>query len=633
MTDRDRVASWLRVLVDGGLLAVLLIAPLFMGGRHPLGRLALACIVATTGIAWGTAQWLDGRARWSWSGGEGILLLAAGLVVLQLVPLPSVLLTIVTPHLPDLLPLWSPQSGAPLTLGSWDQISLHPQATREGLCVLLTYSVLFLVSYQRLRQPADVEWALRWLATASVLMAALGLVQYGIGNGKFLWIYAHPSRDTFDAAKGSFANQNHFAHLLALGLGPLAWWLQGSLPQRSRTRSRVAISPPNRTVLMLIGGITLVIVAILLSFSRGAILSAGCGMLFWLIVNARRRTIDKRVMLVLAAGCLVVLLVVTIHGGQRLSARVATLMSGSWEELDGRAGRRNLWSAVLRAVPDFAVAGSGVGSHRDVYPRYYPQWSAVEYTHAENGYLQVLLETGIIGFALLVTGWLCVGTWCRNALCSSSSNKIAGCATALAASCCVSLVHSAVDFVWYIPACMSAMVLVVAAAARLSRLTESPTAPTADDQPLHRSAAGLFTFAVAGLAFCCARVLMGPALAAPHWENYLAMSLATGTADTREARVGRQLGWGEVLLSDPRTLEQLAGHLRKALTHDPYDGRAQLRYATVNLRQFELAQHASHNAMSLLDIRQAAETAGFQGKQEQDRWLSGRAGRSARLFE
>ena len=75
MTDRDRVASWLQVLVDGGLLpAVLLIAPLLMGGRHPLGRLVLASIVATMGIAWGTVQWLNGRSRWSWSGGEGILL-------------------------------------------------------------------------------------------------------------------------------------------------------------------------------------------------------------------------------------------------------------------------------------------------------------------------------------------------------------------------------------------------------------------------------------------------------------------------------------------------------------------------------------------------------------------------------
>ena len=551
-------------------------------------------------------------------------LVALGLVVFQLIPLPHALLTLVTPDLPGLLPLWSPPSDATLKLGSWDQISLHPQATREGLCLLLTYSVLFLVTYQRLRQLDDVEWALRWLAIASVLMAALGLIQYGLGNGRFLWIYAHPSRDTFDAVKGPFANQNHFAHFLALGLGPLAWWLQQSLRRRSRTRGREAIPPrrPSPIVVLLIGSIALVTVAILLSFSRGAILSAGCGILFWLIVNTRRRTIDKRVMLVLASGCAVVLLVVAIHGGQRLSARVATLTAGSWEELDGRAGRRNLWSAVVRAVPDFAVAGSGVGSHRDVYPRYYPHWSPVEYTHAENGYLQVLLETGVLGGLLLVAGWLCVGAWIRNALRNSSSDRVAGCAAALATSCCVSLVHSAVDFVWYIPACVSMMVLVAAATVRLSRAAEAPTARTNQVRSPNRSTAGLFALAVAGLAFGWVRVLAGPALAAPHWEDYLAMSLAAGTADTREARVGRQLGRGEVSLSDPQALERMASHLRKALAHNPYDARTQLRYATVNLRQFELAQQSSRNAMSLLDIRQAAEAAGFTSKQEQDRWLA-----------
>ena len=67
-------------------------------------------------------------------------------------------------------------------------------------------------------------------------MAVFGLVQYLTANGKFFWFYTHPFSNTFIGVKGSFANKNHFAHFLALGVGPLIWWL---LHASRRKRSRI----------------------------------------------------------------------------------------------------------------------------------------------------------------------------------------------------------------------------------------------------------------------------------------------------------------------------------------------------------------------------------------------------------
>ena len=224
------LSLWLLRLVDAGLAGVIFIAPLFMGGRHPFGRLvfiALACLVA---VAWFWRQALQKRAAWTWSGAEWLLLAGLAVVALQLVPLPDSLLTQLSPTIHELLPLWTAEADPATSCGIWKTVSLAPVETRGGLVTYLAYAMLFVVAVQRIRSIEDVERLLRWIALAAIGMATLGMLQFLLGNGKFLWVYEHPSRTTYNVVKGTFANQNHFAHFLALGLGPLIWWLHRLRP-------------------------------------------------------------------------------------------------------------------------------------------------------------------------------------------------------------------------------------------------------------------------------------------------------------------------------------------------------------------------------------------------------------------
>jgi tetratricopeptide (TPR) repeat protein len=53
-------------------------------------------------------------------------------------------------------------------------------------------------------------------------------------------------------------------------------------------------------------------------------------------------------------------------------------------------------------VRDFPLFGVGLGSWPDLFPRYQsPPWSSNFYREAHNDYLELLAETGVIGFALL----------------------------------------------------------------------------------------------------------------------------------------------------------------------------------------------------------------------------------------
>ena len=108
---------------------------------------------------------------------------------------------------------------------------LHPAETLAGLVIFLDFVLLFLVTAQRIRRVENVERLLRWCGLSAVVMASFGIVQYLTANGKFFWFYEHPFSDTCHGATGSFTNRNHFAECLALGVGPLIWWLQDAMRQ------------------------------------------------------------------------------------------------------------------------------------------------------------------------------------------------------------------------------------------------------------------------------------------------------------------------------------------------------------------------------------------------------------------
>ena len=180
--------------VDAGIAGVLLVAPLFMGGRHDMGRLVYVALVAWTAVAWMLHRCLRSNCGWRWTGAEWLLLVGAGLVVLQLTPLPPAVLATLAPETGQLLPLWTSTADTTGMGGRWELLSLAPTATRGGLVILLAHALLFLVTVQRLATKDDVRRLVRWLALATIGMAVLGLAQFLFGNGRFLWIYDHKNR-------------------------------------------------------------------------------------------------------------------------------------------------------------------------------------------------------------------------------------------------------------------------------------------------------------------------------------------------------------------------------------------------------------------------------------------------------
>ena len=136
---------------DGGILAMLFVAPLFMGGRHPLGQLVAALVALATAALWLARQAVLRDGGWIRTGCEWLLLAGFAVLLLQLAPLPESLLAKISPALTQQFPLWFSHSDASFQLGSLGQASLTPDWTREGLALYLGYALFFWVVAQRLR--------------------------------------------------------------------------------------------------------------------------------------------------------------------------------------------------------------------------------------------------------------------------------------------------------------------------------------------------------------------------------------------------------------------------------------------------------------------------------------------------
>jgi len=638
-TQRQIATQAVRV-VDWCLIGCLFVAPLWFGGRHDLGRLLYSGFVAAGVIAWTARCLLLRRPMVRWSAAHLLLLAAVGLVVCQLVPLSPANLGRISPGLASIAPAWTSQAEFPLQLGQWTTVSLTPYATQVGLAVLLTHALLFCLVVERLETEADVHRLLNLVALAAASMAAFGLLQWLTSNGKLLWFYEHPQRAIGEDVQGSFANKNHFAHFVVLGLGPI---IVGLLSVRRQWQAAVAsrrtkpVDIRRWKTIGVLWAVALVatVVAVLLSLSRGGWIAGLVAIGVGGLVLLKQGAISRGRLIYGAAGlAAAVLLVVSFGDMERLTSRVDSLGEVSLGEvslakLDRHAARRTIWAANIAAAKENPWLGYGVGSHADVYPAFMTKGFDTQFTHAESGYLHTLTETGIVGGLLLLTAIGLVGYWCvGGALTERDPQRLLAWA-AIAASMAASVVHSLADFVWYLPACMCVTVLLAACALRLHQTAGQESTPNADGKAARNAAGNVEQTAVwygapiaASLlvAIWAASSLWGPAMASVAWDHY-----------QRSSVIERQLVLNQLYKpasnpeSDATTMrflkQQMIQSLRTVIDRYPGHAQARLRLAGRLLQQFELEKSELPNAMGLVHLRETVLASRFASRTSTVEWL------------
>ncbi len=262
--------------------------------------------------------------------------------------------------------------------GAWNSISLCPQSGLYGFAKIFVYLLLFYMASEVSLQRADVKRLFTVLVVFSSLLSVFAIIQYNTFNGKIYWFRELTKGG---APFGPFVNRNHFAGFVGMVI-PIGIAL--SLENRSRDK---------RMLLLFLSLVSTL--GLFYSLSRGGIVSFLLTMAVFMVVVTLGLKRGPLWYLMLFLGML--LLYLLYLGISPIIDRFAR------EGLDLSA-RMQFWRATIKAIGDFPVFGTGLGTYRYVIPMYYPLRLEGELDYAHNDYLQLTLEMGCVGlFFILVS--------------------------------------------------------------------------------------------------------------------------------------------------------------------------------------------------------------------------------------
>lgn len=311
----------------------------------------------------------------------------------------------------------------------WRPLSLAPVLTRMDLLKLLAYlSLFFLVllypfedsrkicsrtagqrnRYERSKPEERFFRAVFWTILCSGLFVAfIGVVQRFSSNGKILWFFVPYDWETanqgFSRANGPFVNPNHFAGYLAL-IFPLA--LVGTIS------TRFFVSQERGMAFRLFCGLVafVLLTGILLSLSRGGWIGTALGIgalagIFFSLPEEKRPSVlrkSKNSAVYFAVASFLFLMLALVFIGSSGRSQVDLRLEETVMQKGGLDDRVAVWQDSLKMIRDFPFWGVGLGAWQELFPRYQrPPWFSFFYREAHNDYLELMAETGLIGFSLL----------------------------------------------------------------------------------------------------------------------------------------------------------------------------------------------------------------------------------------
>lgn len=405
-------------------IPVYLAACLLLGGASAAGLLAnlLLQLAALPIIGW--AFWeLDGQRL---TPPSRLLLLMAALLVtitlLQLVPLP--------PSVWALLPGRGPVASGFRLLGvplPWLPLSLAPTATiASALWLLPAFAVVLGITVLGAFRNRWLSWALLLVMALSV---GLGTFQLAGGKAGGAYFYRYSN---WGQAVGFFANSNHLATLLVICI-PFLFALRQSLLKDARTRQRASA-----VHVLVWAALAVIAVGLLINTSLAGV-ALGVPVALLSILAFRSKPMPRWPLLV---GAVTLLSVAGI--GLILMGSVENNLIGQQTEHQ-ELSRQTSFARTLNAAGEYLPIGSGIGSFQPIYRTQEPlkDVTTTYMNHAHSDWLELLLETGLVG-ALLAVAFL--AWWGRRigAIWRAERPDLYGRAATIATG--AMLLHSIVDY-------------------------------------------------------------------------------------------------------------------------------------------------------------------------------------------
>ena len=324
-----------------------------------------------------------------------IIIGALAYIGLQILPLPSASVRVLSPATPNLQDAYSL-----VPLGASRPISIHPAATREAWGLAATAALIFWAAREAFSHGGSRATG-RLLAGAGFGCAIVSLAQRTTAPSTVLWNW-HLS-DQRVTTFGFFVNRDHLATWLVLVItfvaGYLTMHVRAHMNARLREGTHAAlIGLSDGTSLVVLGAIGAMLLTLAATLSRSGfvalITAAAVG--GWLARRDRSHGLWGGI--AAAAALFAAAAWMNLEG---LAQRVATTISTPTADPIGRLA---IWRETLRLMRTFPLFGTGQGTFADAMFVYQQTSRQVLFNQAHNEYLQIATEGGGILLVLVLAG-------------------------------------------------------------------------------------------------------------------------------------------------------------------------------------------------------------------------------------
>jgi O-antigen ligase len=307
------------------------------------------------------------------------------LPLIQLIPLPST--------------VWTKLPGSALVVDAyaalgaspgWRPLSVAPTLTWLSFVSMLPPVAMFLAVVHlgyTARQRLGVI-----IVFAGIGVALVGMLQVLGGSDSSLYLFADSPRGD---AVGFFANRNHFAALMYSLLVLTSAW---SVLLRNGGASNAVASQDQRVMfgVALAGAMLIFFAAVMVTRSRSGFLLGSAAALAAVVLVANQYAQDRAARLAIGAGIVVAIVVGLQFALPKVIARFGD------DPMDD--ARWAIAATTWQAVRAFFPTGAGFGTFVPVYAHFERLQDILPdryVNHAHNEWLQLILETGLLGMLVI----------------------------------------------------------------------------------------------------------------------------------------------------------------------------------------------------------------------------------------
>jgi O-antigen ligase len=347
--------------------------------------------------------------------------------------------------------------------GRWVSLSKNVGYTRAAVTVLIFLFISFLIASNFFKSRERLSMVGHFLVLYGLSMALFSLAQHFTWNGRVYWLRPTEVTSPF----GPFANHNHFAGYMELLIPlPVALIVAGAVRAELRVLFGFAA--------------TMMAVALVLSLSRGGIISLAAAMMFIVLMSVRlpRRRGNTgakgRISRIFPQAAVVLGIVALVSAGifwigaDPVINRVTQgqLPGGDSQAETFFSSRGWVWRDTVSMIRANPVLGVGLGAYETAFSIYTKSDGSLRVPQSHNDYLQVVADCGVVGG--LIALWFIVSLFRAVARGTRSRDPLyAGLALGSGAGMFAMLVHSLFDFNLQLPSNALLFLLLSAVAAHV----------------------------------------------------------------------------------------------------------------------------------------------------------------------